>query len=31
MKDGAIAHLSDHPMALTAGMQEIENRQQPFE
>ena len=31
IKDDAIAQLSDHPMALTAAMQEIENRQQQYE
>ena len=31
MKDGAIAHLSDQVMALTAKMHEIERRQQPYQ
>jgi hypothetical protein len=30
MKDDAIAQLSDQVMALTARMQEIERRQQPY-
>ena len=31
MKDDAIAHLSDQVMTLTAKMQEIERRQQPYQ
>jgi hypothetical protein len=30
MKDDAIAQLSDQVMALTARMQEIEKKQQPY-